>query len=123
MNEQPVASSSIRAKVERSSLGTPEARRERALIADSDARVIVSRAAAYPTEVRARDRGGQSPCQHLYQGAGPIQPRPGDLSRRPYEGAGHMAELPELRGPRDMLYAMTHPENAGPPFLAERGPV
>ena len=123
MNEQPVASSSIRAKVERSSLGTPDARRERARIADSDARMVVSRAAAYPTEVRARDRGGRPPCQHLYQGTGSIQPRPGDQARRLHEGAGDQAESPERRSPRDMLHAVTRQKMPEPSFLAERGPV
>lgn len=75
MNENFACSSlSIRDKLERSSLGTPQARRERARIADRDAQVIVSRAAAYPVEDRGRGLGGHPPKLHLYQGVSPIQP-------------------------------------------------
>lgn len=66
MNEHSACSSlNIRVKVERSSLGTPMARRERARIADSDAQVIVRRAASYPKETCGKDYGGQSPRSYL----------------------------------------------------------
>lgn len=85
MNEHSARGSlSIRVKVERSSLGTPQARRERARITDSDAQVIVSRAAAYPSEICCRDLGGQQSRLHLYQGVSPVRPSdcPGEILER-----------------------------------------
>lgn len=43
----------IDAKIERSSLGTPEARRMRARVPTADARAVVARAAGYPRTVRS----------------------------------------------------------------------
>lgn len=76
MNEHSACSSlNIRVKLERSSLGTPQARRERARITDGDAEAIVTRAAAYPAENYGRDLGGQQSRLHLYQEVIPIKPQ------------------------------------------------
>lgn len=48
----------IRAKIERSSLGTKDARQARARVTDADARKVVSRAAAYPRAMPAKKNGG-----------------------------------------------------------------
>lgn len=48
----------IGAKIERSSLGTPEARRVRSKVPDSAARAVTQKAAAYPREIRRRQGGG-----------------------------------------------------------------
>jgi hypothetical protein len=57
---------SIDAKIERSSLGTAEARRLRAGVATATARTITSRAAAYARPTNARNRkslGGDRPSR------------------------------------------------------------
>jgi hypothetical protein len=48
----------IRAKIERSSFGTRDARQARAGVTDADARKVVSRAAAYPKALPAKKIGG-----------------------------------------------------------------
>lgn len=48
----------IRAKIERSSFGTRDARQARARVTDADARKVVSRAAAYPKSLPGKRAGG-----------------------------------------------------------------
>ncbi len=48
----------IRAKIERSSLGTKDAQRARARVTDAAARKVVSRAAAYPKALPTKKSGG-----------------------------------------------------------------
>lgn len=48
----------IRAKIERSSLGTKDARQARARVTDAAARKVVSRAAAYPKALPSMRNGG-----------------------------------------------------------------
>jgi hypothetical protein len=48
----------IRTKIERSSLGTKDARKARARVTDAAAHKVVSRAAAYPKSLQQEKSGG-----------------------------------------------------------------